>query len=122
MNVRDRLEEIQRFKLSPDENGELQGDPAISGATEAASHTLLNHYVTEEELRACTTCNACVEACPVNIDPLRPIIEMRRFLVLEESKMPEEWAGMFTNVENNGAPWAFPAANRADWLNSVEES
>ncbi|MEO0468159.1 MAG: (Fe-S)-binding protein [Bacteroidota bacterium] len=119
MNVRDRLEEIQKYKLVPNENGEMVPGNGVAGAEEAAKHTLLDHYITEEELRACTTCNACVEACPVNINPVDPILELRRFLVMEESKMPEEWGGMFTNVENNGAPWAFPAADRFKW---AEES
>ncbi|MEZ4777480.1 MAG: (Fe-S)-binding protein [Bacteroidia bacterium] len=116
MDIRDRLEEVQKYKLTPDEQGVLTGTEATA---EAASHTLLGHYVTEEELRACTTCNACVDACPVNINPVTPIIEMRRYLVMEESKMPDEWAGMSANIENNGAPWAFPAADRFNWSEGV---
>ena len=122
MDIRDRLEEIQKYKLVPNETGEIVPGNGVEGAEEAASHTLLNHYVSEEELRACTTCNACVEACPVNINPLKPIIEMRRFLVMEESAMPDEWGGVFNNIENNGAPWAFPAADRFKWSEDVEKS
>jgi len=79
--------------------------------------SLLNDYITEEEIWACTSCNACVEACPVNIDPLSIIIDLRRSLVMEESKMPTELAGMLTNIENNGAPWQFAQADRLNWAN-----
>lgn len=115
MDTRDRLEEIRKFKLVPDENGVMVPGNGIKGAEEAANHTLLGHYISEEELRACTTCNACVEACPIMIDPLSIIVDLRRYLVMEESAMPEEWGGMFTNIENNGAPWAFPSADRFKW-------
>lgn len=76
--------------------------------------SLLNH-ITEEEIWACTSCNACVQECPVNIDPLSIIMEMRRYLVMEESKMPSELATMATNIENNGAPWQFSANDRLNW-------
>ncbi len=72
-------------------------------------------YITEEELWACTSCNACVEACPVDIDPLSIITDLRRFLVMEESKAPNELATMMTNIENNGAPWQFSPADRMNW-------
>lgn len=121
MDVRDRLEEIRKYKLKPDENGVMVPGNGVEGAEEAASHTLLGHYITEEELRACTTCNACVEACPVNIDQLSVIMELRRHLVLEDSSMPEGWAAMSSNIENNGAPWAFPAADRFKWAEEMEE-
>ncbi|PSR56621.1 Fe-S oxidoreductase [Adhaeribacter arboris] len=81
--------------------------------------TLLRGYVTPEELWACTTCNACVEACPVNIDQLSSIMEMRRFLVLEESAAPTALNGMFTNIENNGAPWAFSPSDRLNWADNL---
>ncbi len=77
--------------------------------------SLLIDYISEEEIWACTSCNACVEACPVNIDPLSIIIDLRRNLVMEDSKMPTELAGMFTNIENNGAPWQFAQADRLNW-------
>lgn len=79
--------------------------------------SLLGDYITEEEIWACTSCNACVEACPVNIDPLSIIIDLRRNLVLEDSKMPMELAGMLTNIQNNGAPWQFSPSARLDWAN-----
>ena len=121
MDIRDRMEEAQKFKLTPDDMGVLTAPEGVEGAEEAASHTLLEHYISEEELRACTTCNACAEACPVNINPVEPIVELRRFLVMEESKMPEEWAVTFNNIENNGAPWAFPASDRFNWANEMGE-
>lgn len=77
--------------------------------------SLLFDHITEEEIWACTSCNACVQECPVNIDPLNIIMEMRRYLVMEESKMPTELTGMLTNIENNGAPWQFSPADRLNW-------
>jgi heterodisulfide reductase subunit C len=77
--------------------------------------TLLNDYISSEELWACTSCNACVEACPVNNDPLAVIVDLRRYLVMEESKATSELNNMFGNIENNGAPWAFAAADRLNW-------
>ncbi|RMG32155.1 MAG: (Fe-S)-binding protein [Bacteroidetes bacterium] len=121
MDVRDRLEEIQKFHLTTDENGVIVApEGAKPEAQQAAAHTLLgDFYISEEELRACTTCNACVETCPVNIDQVAIIMELRRYLVMEESSMPEEWVAMSNNIENNGAPWAFPAAARFDWAKEV---
>lgn len=72
-------------------------------------------YITPEEIWACTSCNACTDACPVNIDPLAIIVDLRRYLVMEESKMPTELAGMLTNIENNGAPWQFSPSDRLNW-------
>jgi heterodisulfide reductase subunit C len=117
MDTRDRMEEIQKYQLVPNEEGVIvPSDDQIPGAKEAAEHHLLSeHYVSEEELNACTTCNACVEACPVNINQLDIIMQLRRYLILEESKMPEGWAGMTNNIENNGAPWAMAAADRFKW-------
>jgi heterodisulfide reductase subunit C len=77
--------------------------------------SLLFDHITEEEIWACTSCNACVQECPVNIDPLSIIMEMRRYLVMEESKMPTELTGMLTNIENNGAPWQFSPTDRLNW-------
>jgi heterodisulfide reductase subunit C len=102
MDTRDRLEEVGK---NVDKNGEFKDD----------GKSLLGDYITEEELRACTTCNACTEACPVNIDPLSIIVDLRRFLIMEESKSPEEWTVMFTNIENNGAPWQFSPTDRFNW-------
>lgn len=79
--------------------------------------SLLHSYISEQEIWACTSCNACVEECPINIDPLSIIIDLRRFLVMEESKMPTELTGMLTNIENNGAPWQFSQSDRLNWAN-----
>jgi heterodisulfide reductase subunit C len=76
---------------------------------------LLHDYITVEELRACTTCNACVEECPISISPLDIIIELRRSLIMEESNAPAEWNGMFSNIENNFAPWKFSPDDRDAW-------
>jgi heterodisulfide reductase subunit C len=103
MDTRDRLEEVGR---NIDEHGKDFRDEKN-----------LFSYILEEELWACTTCNACVEACPVNIDPLNIIIEMRRYLVMEQSKMPAEIQTMLTKIENNGAPWQFAQADRFNWAN-----
>lgn len=104
MDTRDRLEEVGKAV----DKGQKPGEDGKS---------LLGDYILEEELWACTTCNACVEACPVEINPVNIIMEMRRSLVMEESKIPQELTGMLTNVENNGAPWQFAQTARADWTN-----
>ncbi len=77
--------------------------------------SLLHDYISIEELRACTTCNACVEACPVSISPLDIIMELRRSLIMEESNAPQEWNGTFSNIENNFAPWKFSPDDRDQW-------
>lgn len=102
MDTRDRLEEKGKGLRK---NGKDYDD----------GKSLLNDYITEEELWACTSCNACVEECPVNIDPLSIIMDMRRNLVMEESKIPSELAGMISNIENNGAPWQFSQDDRLNW-------
>lgn len=104
MDTRDRLEELGTF-IDKNEKGKTDGKG------------LLNDYISAEELWACTSCNACVEACPVNIDPLSIIIDMRRYLVMEQSAAPAELNGMFTKIENNGAPWQFSPADRLNWAN-----
>jgi heterodisulfide reductase subunit C len=104
MKTRDRLEEVGR---NIDKNGKFEDD----------GKKLLNDYITKEELWACTTCNACTEACPVLLDPLSIIFEMRRFLVMEQSAAPQELNLMMTNVENNAAPWQYNKADRLNWAN-----
>ena len=96
MDTRDRLEEFGAHVIA---NGKDGDDGKF----------LLDDYITREELWACTSCNACTQACPINIDPLSIILDMRRYLVMEESAAPTELNMMFTNVENNGAPWQFPS-------------
>ena len=104
MSTRDRLEEVGK---NINTNGKFVDD----------GKKLLDDHITREELRACTTCNACVEACPILIDPLSIIIEMRRFMIMEESSAPQEWNGMMTNIENNAAPWQYNQADRLNWAN-----
>ncbi len=79
--------------------------------------TLLNDYITPEELWACTSCNACVEECPVNINPLSIILDLRRFLVMEQSAAPMSLNAMMSNIENNGAPWQYSQQDRLNWKN-----
>lgn len=104
MDTRDRLEELG-------EGIRKNGKDYTDGKS------LLGDYITEEEIWACTSCNACVQECPVNIDPLSIIVDLRRYLVMEESKIPTELTGMLTNIENNGAPWQFSQADRLNWAN-----
>ena len=104
MDTRDRVEEVGKVI---DAKGKWEDDGKS-----------LHSTITDEELWACTTCNACTEACPVNIDPVNIIMEMRRYLVMEESKTRPALTGMFNNVENNGAPWAFGPDKRMEWTES----
>ncbi|MCW3111412.1 MAG: iron-sulfur-binding reductase, partial [Segetibacter sp.] len=107
MDTRDRMEEIGR---NINKNGQFVED----------EKTLLHSYITEEELRACTTCQACVEECPVSISPLDIIVQLRRHLVMEESSAPQEWNGMFSNIENNFAPWKFAPDDRDKWAEEMK--
>ena len=102
MDTRDRLEIVGK---NIDANGQFVDD----------GKSLLNDHITIEELRACTTCNACVEECPVSISPMDIIIELRRSLIMEDSNAPSEWNGMFSNIENNFAPWKFAPDDRDAW-------
>ncbi len=103
MDTRDRLEEVGR---------NLRRN---KGTFVADDKELLDHYITREELWACTSCNACVEACPVSIDPLSIIMDMRRYLVMEQSAAPAELNAMMGAIENNGAPWPFNQMDRLQW-------
>lgn len=107
MDTRDRLEEVSRN--IDKNNGEFKPD----------GKQLLDNYISNEELWACTSCNACVEACPIGIDPLSIIIDMRRYLVMEKSAAPPELNNMMTNIENNGAPWPFNQMDRLNWKNEL---
>ncbi len=82
--------------------------------------SLLHDYISVEELSACTTCNACVQECPVSINPLDIILQLRRYLVMEESNTSPEWAAMFSNVENNFAPWKFSPEERDKWVEELK--
>ena len=101
MDTRDRAEEYGKIL---DQNG----NPEIK-------NFLLDSYITREEINACTSCNACTEACPININPLEIILELRRYVALEESKAPNEWNMMFQNIETNFSPWKFPIEDRFKW-------
>ncbi|SDR78088.1 (Fe-S)-binding protein [Gramella sp. MAR_2010_147] len=102
MDTRDRVEEVGEII---NKNGKFEDD----------GKKLLDDYILREELWACTTCNACVEACPIGIDPLSIILDMRRYLVMEESAAPNELAIAMTNIENNGAPWPYNQMDRLKW-------
>lgn len=106
MDTRDRLEEVGK---NINAHGTFQDD----------GKTLLNDYISVEELRACTTCQACVEACPISIDPLSIILQLRRNLIMEESNAPQEWNMMFGNIENNMAPWKFSPDDRDAWVSEL---
>lgn len=103
MDVRDRMEELGRKR----DKGILQDE-----------HSLFD-YISREELFACTTCNACIDICPVNIDPVSIIIQLRRYTAMEESTSPAAWNMMFNNMETNFAPWKFPAADRFKWAEEI---
>jgi heterodisulfide reductase subunit C len=108
MDTRDRMEEVGK---NIDKNGEFKDD----------GKNLLS-YISVEELRACTACNACVEECPVSISPLEIILELRRSLVMEDSNAPQEWNAMFSNVENNFAPWKFSPDDRDKWAEEMKSA
>jgi hypothetical protein len=106
MDTRDRLEEVG---MNINKNKSFVDD----------GKSLVHDYISVEELRACTTCNACVEACPVSIEPLSIINQLRRYLIMEESNAPQEWNMMFGNVENNMAPWKFSPDDRDKWVEEL---
>ena len=106
MATRDRLEDVGR-------------NINVNKSFVSDNKSLLHDYISVEELRACTTCNACVEACPVSISPLDIIVELRRSLIMEESNAPQEWNGTFSNIENNFAPWKFSPDDRDKWATEM---
>ncbi len=117
MDTRDRMEEKGEHPaiFKPNHYKEM----GVERVETTDEKTLLRGYITPEELWACTSCNACVESCPVNIDQLSTIMDLRRYLVLEESAAPASLNAMFTNIENNGAPWAFSPSDRFNWADEL---
>ncbi len=107
MDTRDRLEELGMLKAK---NGKDHHDGKL----------LLGNYISKEEIFACTTCNACVEACPVTIDPLSIILQLRRYTAMEESSSPQEWNSMFSNIETSFSPWKFPPSDRFKWAEDLK--
>jgi heterodisulfide reductase subunit C len=107
MDTRDRLEEVGR--------GIEKGGQGLDDGK-----TLLDDYILREEIFACTTCQACVQSCPVNIDPLSIIVQIRRYITMEETKAPASWNGMYQNVETSMAPWKFSPSDRFNWANEIK--
>ena len=107
MDTRDRMEEVGKVLNKKKQFGD-------------DGKSLLHEYISVEELRACTACQACVQECPVGINPLDIILQLRRYLVMEESNAPPEWNAMFSNVENNFAPWKFSPEDRDKWATELE--
>ena len=105
MDTRDRMEEV--------------GHNRDKNIVPASEKKLLHDYITAEELRACTSCQACIQACPVLINPLDIINQLRRYMIMEESNAPQEWNGMFSNIENNFAPWKFSPDDRDKWAEEM---
>lgn len=107
MDTRDRSEDVGA-SMERGENGLDNGK------------SLLDDYITREEINACTTCQACVEACPANINPLSIILQLKRYMAMEDAQVPASWNAMFSNIENNFAPWKFPPTDRFKWADELK--
>jgi heterodisulfide reductase subunit C len=110
MDTRDRIEEIGNL---------ISQGKSKEEAFETGNALYSEQYVSKEEIMACTTCNACTDACPINIDPLSIIFQIRQFVAMEEAASPPSWNMMFANIENNAAPWQMPPSDRGNWMNEV---
>ncbi len=111
MDTRDRAEELGKY---------IESGKSIADALEMGDKLYSETYISKEELMACTTCNACAEACPINIDPLNIIMQMRQYVVLEESNAPAHWNNIFGAIETNGSPWKVSASDRFNWAEEVK--
>ncbi len=114
MDTRDRLEEVG-------DNLAKTKDKDLEKALGEGDALYSDTFISKEELMACTTCNACTVACPINIDPLSIILQMRRYVALEEADTPQSWNAMFTNIENNMAPWQFSPTDRFNWAENIND-
>lgn len=112
MDTRDRMEEL---------GGYIAKGKELEKALEEGNALYSEAHISKEELMACTTCNACTVACPINIDPLSIILQMRRYVALEEADTPQSWNSMFTNIENNMAPWQFSPTDRFNWAENLNK-
>ncbi|WP_027000844.1 (Fe-S)-binding protein [Eisenibacter elegans] len=112
MDTRDRVEEVGNY---------LSQGKTLAEALEMGDALYSDRYISKEELMACNTCNACVEACPVSIDPLNIIVELRRHIAMEETGTPASWNNMFANIENNMAPWKFSPSDRFNWVEELNK-
>jgi Fe-S oxidoreductase len=110
MDTRDRLEEV---------GAALEKGKTLEEALEQGDMLYSDRYISKQEIMACTTCNACVDACPVNIDPLSIILQIRQHITMEETATPASWNSMFSNIENNMAPWKYAQADRFNWAQQL---
>ncbi len=113
MDTRDRAEEVGLL---------IQGGKTKEEALATGNTLYSDQYISKEELMACTTCNACVDACPINIDPLNIIMQLRQYVILEENQAPQSWNAMFQNIETNFAPWKLPTSDRANWTQDLNKA
>lgn len=111
MDTRDRVEELGAY---------LAKGMSLADAMATGNSLYSDQYISKEELMACTTCNACVEACPINIDPLSIIVQMRQYIAMEESATPPAWTAMLQNIETSFSPWKFAPTDRFNWVNEVK--